>query len=97
MSGVPCGGVGYATTDLSWIINFIKNFKESQEDDFKKALDNYMEMYFNSYMMDAAYDSTSKTIILSQVPTISTASHSLTDNESTLKISRVTEGLDYGC
>ena len=56
-----------------------------------------MEKYFNSYMMDATYDSTSKTIILSQVPTVSTASHALTDERTTLDISRASEVFDYGC
>lgn len=97
MSGIPCGSAGFQNVDLTWLINFIKEFRSEQENDFRKALDIYMEKYFNTFMMDATYDSASKTIILSQVPTVSTASHALTDERTTLDISRASEGFDYGC
>ena len=97
MSGVPCWGAGFQNVDLTWMINFIKEFRSEQEGDFQKALDVYMEKYFNTYMMDATYDAGTKTIILSQVPTVSTASHALTDERTVLDISRASEGIDYGC
>lgn len=97
MSGVPCWGAGFQNVDLTWLLNFIKEFRSEQEDDFKKALDVYMEKYFNTYMMDAVYDARTKTIILSQVPTVSAASHALTDKRTVLEISRASEGFDYEC
>lgn len=61
-----CGCNGFTETDIMWAINYIKNFKDSQEDDFKKALDIYMNTFFNSYQIGAIYDEDSKTIYLAQ-------------------------------
>lgn len=63
---LSCGCNGFAETDIMWAINYIKNFKDSQEDDFKKALDIYMKTFFNSYQIGAIYDEDSKTIYLAQ-------------------------------
>ena len=61
-----CECNGFAETDIMWAVNFIKKFKDSQEDDFKKALDIYMKTFFNSYQIGAIYDEDSKTIYLAQ-------------------------------
>lgn len=52
----------YHDTDIGWVINYIKNFKEEQEDEFQKALKEYMDKYFNAIFLDAVYDEDSETI-----------------------------------
>lgn len=57
---------GYQDTDIMWAVNYIKQFKDSQENDFKDALDEYMNKYFNSFMMNAIYNEETETITLQQ-------------------------------
>lgn len=61
-----CYCPGYQDTDIMWAVNCIKQFRESQEDDFKVALQEYMNKYFNEFMMNAIYDAPTETIILEQ-------------------------------
>lgn len=57
-----CGCGGYHESDMSWVINFIKEFRTEQENDFQIALEKYMEKYFNSILINAMYDETQKKI-----------------------------------
>lgn len=60
---IPCNG-NYSQENIGWIINFIKEFKESQENDFEKALDEYMKKYFNTVFADITYIEDTETIVL---------------------------------
>ena len=60
---IPCNG-NYHQPEIGRILEFIKNFKESQENDFQKALEEYMKKYFNSVFSEITYDSETETIIL---------------------------------
>ena len=41
MMGIPCN-CNYHDPDIGWVLNYIKQFREEQENDFKEALDHYM-------------------------------------------------------
>lgn len=60
---LPYNG-NYHQSEIGWILEFIKNFKESQENDFQKALEEYMTKYFNSVFSEITYDAATETIIL---------------------------------
>lgn len=51
---LPCNG-NYSQENIGWMINFIKEFRESQENDFKIALQDYMQKYFNSVFSEIMY------------------------------------------
>lgn len=61
--GIPCN-CNYGRENIGWILNYIKDFKDSQENDFKIALENYMNKYFDSVFSDISYISESETIVL---------------------------------
>lgn len=58
---IPCN-CNYHDSDIGWVINYIKKFKDEQEDNFQKALKEYMDKYFNTIFLDAAYDEDTETI-----------------------------------
>ena len=83
-----CYCAGYQDTDIMWAVNYIKQFKASQEDDFKTALEQYMNEYFNSFMINAVYNKNSETITLKQEMKVSDATHSYDAGESSMVIGR---------
>ena len=61
-----CGCDIYKETDLAWMLNFIKEFKAGQENDFQLALKEYMDKYFSSYQIGAIYNAKERRIYLAQ-------------------------------
>lgn len=83
-----CGCNGFQQTDIMWAVNYIKEFRESQEDDFKKALDSYMNEYFNSFMMDAVYSEDRETITLEKIDVVANATHAYDASNNSMVIGR---------
>lgn len=80
-----CNCAGYHDADIGWMVNFIKEFKESQENDFQIALNNYLDKYFNSFMMNAIYDEGMETITLEQT-ILADGNHEYNAGERTITI-----------
>lgn len=83
-----CYCAGYQDTDIMWAVNYIKKFKESQENDFKTALERYMDEYFNTFMINAIYDEDTETITLKQEMVVSDATHCYDAGENSMVIGR---------
>lgn len=62
--GIPCN-CNYHDPDIGWVINYIKQFRDEQENDFKEALDHYMQEFFQTAFINASYDSGKESILLS--------------------------------
>lgn len=61
---MSCGCAGYHDVDIGYWIKWIQDFQDSQKDDFKVALENYMAEFFNNFMLDAIYSESTETITL---------------------------------
>lgn len=59
-----CNCAGYHDSDIGYWVNWIKEFQQSQANDFQIALENYMNQFFNQVMINAIYDEGSETITL---------------------------------
>lgn len=75
---IPCN-CNYHNPDIGWIINFIRQFREEQEDDFQKALDAYMQKYFNAVFADITYRADTETIVLAMSTVAEGDTHSYKD------------------
>lgn len=83
MTGCNCAG--YHDADIGWMVDFIREFKESQGNNFQIALKNYLDKYFNSFMMNAIYDEDTETITLEQT-IIADGTHEYNAGERTITI-----------
>lgn len=61
--GIPCN-CNYHDPDIGWVINYIKQFRDEQENDFKDALDHYMQEFLQGSFVNAVYDSGKESILL---------------------------------
>lgn len=61
--GIPCN-CNYQNPDIGWVINYIKQFRDEQENDFKEALDYYMQEFLQGSFVNAVYDDVKETILL---------------------------------
>ena len=80
-----CDCAGYHDANIGWMVNFIREFKESQENDFQIALNSYLDKYFNSFMMKAIYNEDTETITLEQT-ILADGSHEYNAGERTITI-----------
>lgn len=61
--GIPCN-CNYHDPNIGWVINYIKQFRDEQENDFKEALDHYMQEFLQGAFVNAVYDEGKETILL---------------------------------
>lgn len=75
-----CNG-GYHEFNLDWFIKRFKEIENQMENDFEKALNAYMEKYFNNIMINAIYNEDTETISLSKEMKINGRYHSVENNK----------------
>lgn len=61
-----CIPLNYQEMNVDWVMKTVKEMSDKMDNDFQKALDEYMEKYFTSVLVHATYNPETETIILAE-------------------------------